>query len=114
MTKHIPHKTVKKRKGLPINQSIRRLIRKRDRLYKLCKVSYSEAKYKEFKSLKHEVQHEMRVAYWSNTNNLITPDTHNHFDQKIFWSYIKALRKENTGVLVLDDISYETSLYRQS
>ena len=52
--KYIPHKLAKKRHGLPrINQNIRRLIRKRDRLYKLCKVSFSEAKYADFKSLKH-------------------------------------------------------------
>ena len=42
--KYIPHKLAKKRGSLPwINQNIRRLIRKRDRLYKLCKVSFSEA-----------------------------------------------------------------------
>ena len=54
----------------------------------------------------------MRAAYWSYTNNLITPDSQHHSNQKRFWSYIKALRKENTSipVLVKDDTSYETSL----
>ena len=77
--KYIPHKLAKKRGGLPwINQNIRRLIRKRDRLYKLCKVSFSEAKYADFKSLKHLVQKEIRSAYWTYTNNLIAPETHSH------------------------------------
>ena len=113
MDKYIPHKLSKQRSGLPwINQNIRKLIRKRDRLYKLCKVSFSEAKYADFKSLKHLVQKEIRSAYWSYTNNLIVPETHPHLNQKKFWSYIKALRKENTNVPVLtkNGISYETSL----
>ena len=78
--KHIPHKTMKKRRGrLPwMNQSIRRLIRKRNRLYKLCKTSFSEAKYEKFKSLKRDVQREMRAAHISYTNNLITPGINNH------------------------------------
>ena len=71
--KHSPCKFTKARWGLPwINQNIKKLIRKRDRLYKLCKKSFSEAKYAEFKSLKHLVQKEIRSAYWSYTNNLIT------------------------------------------
>ena len=43
-----------------------------------------------------------------------SPETHSHLNQKKFWSYIKALRKENTNVPVLkkNDINnyYETSL----
>ena len=72
VNKHIPHKLSKKRSGLPwINQNIRKLIRKRDKLYKLCKVSFSETKYNDFKSLKHHVQKEIRSAYWLYTNHLI-------------------------------------------
>ena len=83
--KYIPHKLSKQRSGLPwINQNIRKLIRKRDRLYKLCKVSFSEAKYADFKSLKHLVQKGIRSAYWSYTNNLIVPETHPHLNQKKF------------------------------
>ena len=83
--KHIPCKFTKARRGLPwINQNIKKLIRKRDRLYKLCKKSFSEAKYAEFKSLKHLVQKEIRSAYWSYTNNLITPETHSNSNQKRF------------------------------
>ena len=81
--KHIPHKLTKKRRGLPwVNQNIRKLIRKRDGLYKLCKVSFSEAKYAEFKSLKHRVQKEIRLAHWSCTNNLVALETHIHSNQK--------------------------------
>ena len=54
--KYIPHKHTKARQGLPwMNQNIKRLMRKRDRLYKLCKNSFSEANYAEFKSLKHKI-----------------------------------------------------------
>jgi len=111
--KYIPHKLTKKRSCLPwINQNIRKLIRKRDRLYKLCKVSFSEAKYADFKSLKHLVQKEIRSAYWSYTTTLIAPETHSHLNQKKFWSYIKAMRKENTNISVLkkNNTSYKTSL----
>jgi len=113
--KYIPHKLTKTRRGLPwINQNIKKLIRKRDRLYKLCKNSFSEVKYAEFKSLKHLVQKEMRSAYWSYTNNLIAPEGQPHSNQKRFWSYIKALRRENTNIPVLNynGSSHESSLER--
>ena len=93
----------KTRCGLPwMNQNIKKLMRKRDRLHKLCKNSFSETKYAEFKSLKHLVQKEMRSAYWSYTNNLIAPEGQCHSNQKRFWSYIKALRRENTNIPVLN------------
>ena len=111
--KPIPHKLTKARRGLPwMNQNIKKLMRKRDRLYRLCRRSFSEAKYAEFKSLKHLVQKEIRSAYWSYTNNLIAPEEHPHSNQKRFWSYIKALRRENTNIPVLNynGSSHESSL----
>ena len=85
--KYIPHKHTKVRQGLPwMNQNIKRLMRKQDMLYKLCKNSFSEANYAEFKSLKHLVQKELRSAYWSYTNNLISLEGNPHLNQKRFWS----------------------------
>ena len=71
-----------------------------------------QVKYAEFKSLKHLVQKEIRSAYWSYTNNLIAPEEHPHSNQKRFWSYIKALRRENTNIPVLNynGSSHESSL----
>jgi len=51
--------------------------------------------------LKHLVYKEIRSAYWSYTNNLIAPEEHPDSNQKRFWSYIKALRRENTNIPVL-------------
>ena len=62
--------------------------------------------YANFK-LKHHVQKELRLAYRSYINNLIIPESHTQSNQKKFWSYIKALRKENNNVpMLIRDGSY--------
>ena len=70
--KYIPHKVTRSRCSLPwITTSIRRLIRRRDKLYCKFKQSKSEDTYEDFKTTKHTIQKEMRKAYWSYINNII-------------------------------------------
>ena len=81
-------------------------------MYNPYRSTSSEITYANFKLLKHRVQKELYLAYRSYLNNLFIPESHPQSNQKIFWSYIKALRKENKNVPVLirDGISYETCL----
>ena len=65
------------------------------------KVTKSVDLCQQFKSLKHSIQKDMRKAYWEYINSLICVDTANsdYFKQpKKFWSYMKSLQKDSTGI----------------
>ena len=60
-------------------------------------------KYKECKSTLQKVE---RQSYWAYVNNIIeigNPDDDHQPKQKRFWSYIKSLRKDSTGIAPLKD-----------
>ena len=114
---HIPTKTHKKREGLPfVTKTIQRLIRKRDRAYKRkqeARKSNQEPQVrrklnKEFEDLKRNVQKELRRAYWTHVETIITPMKADSPDQpyqgmKRFWSFIKNMRTDNSGVAALKE-----------
>ena len=62
---------------------------------------------KKFKEAKANAQRLQRKAYWEYVDNLIeigNPDSDEKPNkQKRFWSYVKALRKDNSGVAPLKD-----------
>ena len=51
-------------------------------------------------SLKKYVQHSFRVAYWNYINDLISPHKEDgkYQGQKRFWSFIKSLKQDYSGV----------------
>jgi ATP-dependent helicase YprA (DUF1998 family) len=72
--KHVPHKIAKTKESLPwITPDIRKLIRKRDRLYKQNKKSGNTTTAKKFKDIKRKVQRELRRAYWNYIEEIVTP-----------------------------------------
>ena len=74
INKFIPHKTAKIKDRQPwINIKIRRLMRKRDKLYYKNKHQPSSEKSPKLKSLKHLIQSQSRKAYWDYVEDLITP-----------------------------------------
>jgi hypothetical protein len=111
---HIPSKSPKSRKGLPfMTRSIKRLIRRRDKAYRR-KTSARRANKdpqirrkanKEFADLKREVQKEIRKAYWDHVESIVTPmETDNPYaSMKRFWSFIKNMRTDNSGVSALKE-----------
>ena len=105
MAKYIPFKTTSKRSHLPwMTNYIRRLIKKRNALYKVYKTSRCTEAYNNFKNLKHHIQAEMRSSYWRYINNLILPtneDNQHPRSQKKLWSYIKSIRRDQTGITAL-------------
>jgi hypothetical protein len=114
--KHIPQKNIKKKEGLPyITNSIRKLIRRRDRAYKKQQKARRSNKdpcvqrklLKEFLDLKHSVQKELRNAYWAHVETIITPSADTpeqpYKGMKRFWSFIKSMRTDNTGVAALKE-----------
>jgi len=100
--KHIPSKVVTGKHHLSwINTEIKKLMKKRDRLYSKVK----KGKYKYFdklKKLKALIQKKTRKAYWDYINNIVCdPTEHKHGTTKRFWSFIKSLKKDSCGVAPL-------------
>ena len=91
--KYIPHKFARPKSGLPwINQEIKSLIRKRDRLYKRVKKENNNNKLKHhFKEVKKAIQKKIRQSFWTYIDEIISPEEDK--SQKKFWSFIKSLKK---------------------
>ena len=53
-----------------------------------------------YKHLKHHVQKELRHAYWTYIENIVTPeqDDNSFSNMKKFWSYIKSKKSDYSGV----------------
>ena len=107
MKSNIPTKTIRgDRPNKPwITPHIRTIRRKLSHLYRKSRQSSDTALRQKYLKVKAAVQREQRQAYWVYINNLIDPP--NEFgesqgsNQKRFWSYIKSLRKDNTGIAPL-------------
>jgi hypothetical protein len=91
-----------------ITKKIRSLRRLEIKLYKKTKKPSATRKDREqYKKIKAVHQSERRKSYWNYINNLIDPPENdqkqNPSSQKKFWRYIKALRKDTTGVASLKE-----------
>jgi hypothetical protein len=92
--KHVPHKTARTKDSLPwITSVLKKLIRKRDKLYKRKKKSGDKKTAKKFKEIKRIVQRELRRAYWKYIESIVTPqeDDNQYTGSKRFWIYIKYM-----------------------
>ncbi|MCG8079022.1 MAG: endonuclease/exonuclease/phosphatase family protein, partial [Candidatus Thiodiazotropha taylori] len=103
--KHIPHKTARNKDGLPwMTTELKKLLKKKDRLYKKKKKSGDPKHIEEFKALKHLVQKMSRQVYWDYIESLITPqqepDSTSTRDSssKRFWTFIKHKRSDTSGI----------------
>ena len=60
-----------------------------------------------YQHIKAKVQKAERQAYWEHVENIIyigDPESDHQFNkQKIFWSFIKSLRKDSSGVAPLKE-----------
>ena len=79
----------KRRNSSPwITPEIKKLIRKRDRLYKRKKKSRDKKSTEKFKIIKRKVQRELRRAYWKYVEEIVTPqeDDNQYSGMKHFWT----------------------------
>jgi len=88
-----------------ITSYIRRLSRKKKRLYKIAKQTNSPHKWQAYKNLKKEVQQKCRAAYQHYITSL-TDETGSV--TKRLWSYIKSQRKDSCNITSLkhNDVLY--------
>ena len=105
--KYIPSKMAKGKHHIPwVTPGIRRLIRKRN---KYCRMWRRTGKHKleqHFKKLRSETQKAIRQSYWKYVEDLLDPtenlDTeHKGKNFKKFWAFIKALKRDHSGVAPL-------------
>eukprot|EP00745_Piridium_sociabile_P027724 TRINITY_DN44613_c1_g1_i1.p1 TRINITY_DN44613_c1_g1~~TRINITY_DN44613_c1_g1_i1.p1 ORF type:complete len:604 (+),score=154.71 TRINITY_DN44613_c1_g1_i1:145-1812(+) len=98
--KLIPHTTLRAKNSKPwVDYETKKLIRRRDRLYKKWKKSGNESIRDQVRVLKRHIQRKLRRAYWTFTEKLI--DDSSGTDpktKKSFWTYIKSQRTEAANV----------------
>ena len=89
--------------------AIRKLIERRDRLYKKSKKTGNQTINKKYQEAKHHVQKLIRKAYWDYIENIITPketDDTQFGTMKTFWTFIKHRKTDFNGIT---KIKHDTS-----
>ena len=92
-----------------IDSSIKRLIRKRDKLYFRARKSSSPDLKNHYKRFRAHVQKSIRDAYWKHVTNIFSlendspdPDCPRKNEKaKKFWSFVKSLKKDASGINTL-------------
>ena len=106
----IPTKMTKTKYSLPwIDCTIKRLIKKRDRLYFRARRSSSPDIKNHYKRFRAHVQKAIRDAYWKHISNIFAlepentdPDSPRKNEKaKKFWSFVKSLKKDAFGITSL-------------
>ena len=99
--RYIPSRTTSSRNHLPwINSSIRRMTRKKQRLYNLARRTKKTKHWERFNQLKRETRRALRRAHIDYINNIFRESLEKH-DSKTFWRYVKSQRQENVGIAPL-------------
>ena len=101
INRHIPTKLAKASNGLPwVNQNLKKAIRRRNRAWSKWKKSKSQDAHTRYLSIKGKVQRMFRQSYWTYINDLINPPSEDGKvqGQKRFWSYIKSLKQDYSGI----------------
>ena len=115
MDAHIPTKMVRGNRDRPwVSDHTKKLIRKRDKIFGKARNGNKKAKDK-FKALKHKIQKKIREDYNKYINSIILDDTEAYSAQskptntKKFYSFIKNLKRDSTGVAPLKENGILTS-----
>ena len=111
-TKHIPNKDIKVRKSDPawLTNNIKRLMRKRKRLYDKYKRSKDNADFGNYKNVRNKVTYEIRKSKKYQIEKLTEKLESNNLNQKDWWRTLKTFIKPEQSLTVpplcKDDIIY--------
>ena len=105
----IPSKMTKTKYSVPwIDATIKRLVKKRHKLYLRARKSKDPDVKIHYKRFRAHVQKVLRDAYWKYISNIFTfendssdPDTPKPEKIKKFWSFVKSLKKDAYGITSL-------------
>jgi hypothetical protein len=96
--KHVPSKFTSSRYSLPwLDSSLRRLIKRKNRLYRKIKKSSDEGMQAKFKNVKHECQKQIRNAHKIFVKSILEKGLQEN-NNKAFWKYIKSKKQDNFGI----------------
>ena len=86
---HVPTKQISSRSHLPwMTAALKRLIRKKQRVYNHARRYSRESDWLEYKSLKKDINHKLKYQHKTYLTDIISsPD-----NKKPLWRYIKAKR----------------------
>ena len=108
MIEHFPQKKLGSRWNVPwMNSSIKRMIRKKQKLYNRARKSNSQADWKKFKDLRKATKKRLTLAHDKYLLDLLKTDdmdfeTRKPTMTKRFWTYIRSKRQDNVGVAPLE------------
>ena len=105
----IPSKMTKTKYSLPwIDATIKRLMKRRQKLYLRARKSNDPDVKNHYKRFRAHVQKVERDAYWRHVSNIFTfendpsdPDSNKSGKIKKFWSFVKSLKKDAFGITSL-------------
>ena len=105
----IPSKMTKTKYSLPwIDATIKRLMKRRQKLYLRARKSNDPDVKNHYKRFRAHVQKVERDAYWRHVSNIFTfengpsdPDSNKSGKIKKFWSFVKSLKKDTFGITSL-------------
>ena len=108
MNKYIPSKQLRgNKKQKPwVSREVKTLIRKRDKLFKKQRRTKNSKDICNYKETKARLQKVERQSYWNFVDHIIDesePGQEHHPKQKRFWSFIKSMRKDTSGIAPLKE-----------
>ena len=101
MRDHVPSKVINPRFHKPwLNSTIKRMSRKKQRLFNRAKRSNKRSHWDKYKSHKKDTLKAIRRARWSYTNEILQLSLDDN-NPKPFWRYVRSQRQDNVGVSAL-------------
>ena len=98
MDSHVPSKMASTRFSLPwVNRDVKTLKRRTQRYYKQAINSKTDHNWKKYKEVRRKMQFTCREAYRDYMSSIVCADYQTGNKNKL-WSYVKSLRKDNSGV----------------
>ena len=95
---HVPYKKSSNHFHLPwMSVSLKRQIKKKQRVYNRAKLFQRDSDWREYKNLQREVKQSLRNAHHQYIANIINP-LDSSVNKKPFWHYIKSRRQDRSGV----------------
>ena len=98
-SKHVPTRLLRANtKHLPwITQAIRRMCKRKQRLFSKAKRSHKSKDWAEYKNAKKETLRTIRRAHWNYINKILLEGLEER-DSKPFWRYIKFRKQDSVGI----------------